>query len=673
LRHAQNLPLVTTVKERCRVCYTCVRECPAKAIRIADGQAEVIPQRCIGCGNCVRVCSQRAKQVLDSKADVRALLKGSDRVAAIVAPSFPAEFAGVDPLRVVGMIRAQGFDLVNEVAFGADLVADRYRRLLQENPDKRYIATSCPAIFGYVERYYPEVVASLAPIVSPMIATARVLRRLHGPDLKIVFIGPCIAKKLEAASVRVANEVNAVLTFIELQDMLREAGLTASKADPSDFDPPLGGAGALFPISRGMLQAAGISEDLLTGRVVAADGRTNFVEAIAEFKSGDLDARLLEVLCCNGCIMGAGTSSTDALFRRRSRVSQYVRRRREQFDFDAWRTAMNNMADLDLRRVFAANDQRMPAPLADDDIRMILARMGKFTPQDELNCGACGYDTCREHAIAIFKGLAESEMCLPYTIEQLRRAVKDLAVSNEQLASAQAALIQSEKLASMGQLAAGIAHEVNNPLGVVLMYAHLLLDECPKDSRLRGDLAMVAEQADRCKKIVSGLLHFARQNTVVHEPTDMRELVEAMLSSVAMPENIKVVVNHQLDDPVVELDRDQMVQVLTNLASNAVAAMPEGGTLTVTTRTQGDRVQIEVTDTGVGIPKENLEKIFEPFFTTKQIGEGTGLGLAVSYGIVKMHRGDIRVRSNADPNAGPTGTTFTVTLPRRAEVRTVKV
>jgi len=673
LKHAQNLPLVTTVKERCRVCYTCVRECPAKAIRIADGQADVIPQRCIGCGNCVRVCSQRAKQVLDSTADVRAILKGPSRVAAIVAPSFPAEFAGVDPLRVVGMIRALGFDLVNEVAFGADLVADRYRRLLQENPDKRYIATSCPAIFGYVERYHPEVVASLAPIVSPMIATARVLRRLHGPDLKVVFVGPCIAKKGEAASVRVAHEVDAVLTFIELQDMLREAGLAASKAEPSDFDPPLGGAGALFPISRGMLQAAGISEDLMTGQVVAADGRTNFVEAIAEFKSGDLDARLLEVLCCNVCIMGAGTSSTDALFRRRSRVSQYVRRRREQFDMDAWRRAMDDMADLDLGRVFASNDQRMPAPLDDDDIRTILARMGKFTPQDELNCGACGYDTCREHAIAIFKGLAESEMCLPYTIEQLRRAVKDLAVSNDQLASAQAALIQSEKLASMGQLAAGIAHEVNNPLGVVLMYAHLLLDECPKDARLRGDLAMVAEQADRCKKIVSGLLHFARQNKVVHEPTDTKELVEAMLGGVAMPENVKVVVDHQLADPVVDLDRDQMVQVLTNLASNAVAAMPEGGTLTVTTRAQGDRVQIEVTDTGVGIAKENLEKIFEPFFTTKQIGEGTGLGLAVSYGIVKMHRGDIRVRSNADPKAGPTGTTFTVTLPRRAEARTVKV
>ncbi|MBN2582350.1 MAG: 4Fe-4S binding protein [Planctomycetes bacterium] len=673
MRHAENLPLVTTVKERCRVCYTCVRECPAKAIRIADGQAEVIPQRCIGCGNCVRVCSQRAKQVLDSTVAVDQLLKEPGRVAAIIAPSFPAEFASVDPMRVVGMIRALGFDLVNEVAFGADLVADRYRQLLEEHPEERFIATSCPAIFGYVERYHPEVVSSLAPIVSPMIATARVLHRLHGKELRIVFIGPCIAKKGEAASVRVGGEVNAVLTFVELQDMLRKAGLKPDKVEPSEFDPPLGGPGALFPISRGMLQAAGISENLMTGQVVAADGRTNFVEAISEFKSGDLDARLLEVLCCNGCIMGAGTSSTDALFRRRSRVSQYVRRRQEHFDTDGWRRAMDDMADLDLSRVFAPNDQRMPAPLDDDDIRMILARMGKFTAQDELNCGACGYDTCREHAIAIFKGLAESEMCLPYTIEQLRRAVKDLAVSNDQLASAQAALIQSEKLASMGQLAAGIAHEVNNPLGVVLMYAHLLLDECPQDGKLRGDLKMVAEQADRCKKIVAGLLHFARQNKVVHEPTDLVELVDKMLAAVAIPDNVQVRVNHQLSDPVVDLDRDQMVQVLTNLVTNAVAAMPQGGTLTVATGLQGDRVQIDVTDTGVGIKRENMEKIFEPFFTTKQIGEGTGLGLAVTYGIVKMHRGDIRVQSNADPQAGPTGTTFTVTLPRRAEAKAARV
>jgi signal transduction histidine kinase len=295
-----------------------------------------------------------------------------------------------------------------------------------------------------------------------------------------------------------------------------------------------------------------------------------------------------------------------------------------------------------------------------------MAEMGKISAEDELNCGACGYETCREHAVAIYEGLAEVEMCLPYTIDQLRKAIKDLAVSNEQLESVQEALMQSEKLASMGQLAAGIAHEVNNPLGVVLMYAHLLLDEAKDNPRFREDLSMIVDQADRCKKIVAGLLHFARQNKVALEPTSLRELVDRSMKVIHVPASIAVRVEHGAADTTAELDRDQIVQVLTNLVSNAQSAMPSGGELTVRTDAADAHVRLIVRDTGVGIPQDHLDRIFEPFFTTKQIGRGTGLGLAVTYGIVKMHRGDIKVESNADPAAGRTGTTFVISLPRHA-------
>jgi len=227
--------------------------------------------------------------------------------------------------------------------------------------------------------------------------------------------------------------------------------------------------------------------------------------------------------------------------------------------------------------------------------------------------------------------------------------------------------MHSEKLASMGQLAAGIAHEINNPLGVVLMYSHLLLDEANADHRLKDDLSMIVDQADRCKKIVQGLLHFARQNKVVLQPTDVTELVDRSLRTVPPPENIMVWSEHELDDPTAELDRDQVIQVLTNLITNAYAAMPNGGTLRIVTRGDADKVSVAVTDTGVGIAKDRLSKIFEPFYTTKQIGKGTGLGLAVAYGVIKMHRGDITVESNADPADGPTGTTFTVILPRKGQ------
>ncbi|MDD4889379.1 MAG: [Fe-Fe] hydrogenase large subunit C-terminal domain-containing protein [Phycisphaerae bacterium] len=673
-----NIAFIQTVKERCRVCYTCVRECPAKAIRIVAAQAEVMPERCICCGNCVRVCSQKAKQVASGIERVTALLHSGLPVAACIAPSFPAEFADIPTDRLVGMIRALGFARVAEVAFGADLVADRYRRLLAHSDGRRYIATTCPAIIDYVERYFPQLIDSLAPIVSPMVAIGRALRRFYQPDLKIVFIGPCVAKKHEAgrgpfdgtlfdapSPGTVEGDVDGALTFGELRQMFRDRNVDPASAPPGDFDPPHAGTGALFAVSRGLLQSAKITDDLLAGQVIAAEGRIHFVEAIEEFAAGTLDARLFEVLCCNGCIMGPGMTTPAPQFERRSRIARHARDRLGRLSDSQWQADMQRFADLDLTRTFAANDQRiaMPSPAA---MTEIMNRLGKFGPEDELNCGACGYDTCREHAMAIHKGLAETEMCLPYTIDQLRKTVKELAVSNEQLASAQEALMQSEKLASMGQLAAGIAHEVNNPLGVVLMYSHLLLEECQKsgNGRLREDLAMVVEQADRCKKIVAGLLHFARQNKVVLQPTDLNTLIERTTRALPPPANVSLRIERDTANGTADVDRDQVAQVLTNLVSNAYAAMPSGGTLTI--RCGGDpaNLEVRVTDTGVGIRPENMNKIFEPFFTTKQIGKGTGLGLAVTYGIVKMHRGDIRVTSNADPVVGPTGTTFTVVLPR---------
>jgi len=657
--------LIRTIGERCRVCYTCVRDCPAKAIRIAGGQAQVVSERCIGCGNCYRVCSQSAKQIYDSRDDVQKLLASGRRVAAIVAPSFAAEFADLDPGQVAGMIRRLGFGLVCEVAFGADLVAEEYRRLLEREEGSRYIGTTCPALVAYVEKHMPELVPNLAPVVSPMIAEARTLRRLHGVELAIVFIGPCLAKKVEADGGGAA-EVDAVLTFIELRQMLEAKGIRPGPVGAEDFDPPHPGLGALFPVSRGILQAARLVEDLLTGDVVAADGRPAFLQALNDFAAGALEARLLEILCCNGCIMGPGMSVDTPMFRRRTAVSQYARRRVGRLDPAEQAEVRRRLEGLDLRATF--QPQSLPStaipPL---ELQRILQLMGKLAPEDELNCGACGYPTCREHAAAIYLGLAESEMCLPYTIDRLRDSLKELSESNAELASARQALVNAEKLASMGQLAAGIAHEINNPLGVILLYAKLLLDDASADPQRRRDLGLIAEQAERCRKIVAGLLNFARRNKVVRQPVDVTRMVDRCRRAVLIPDNVRVWVEHRMADPVAELDEDQILQVLTNLIVNAVEAMPQGGDLTISTSDTPAEVVLEVRDTGCGIPPQHLPKIFEPFFTTKQIGKGTGLGLAVAYGIVKMHRGRIEAESNADPARGPTGTTFRVTLPRRGE------
>jgi signal transduction histidine kinase/iron only hydrogenase large subunit-like protein len=656
---------VQTIKERCRVCYTCVRECPAKAIGISDGQARVIPERCIGCGNCARVCSQGAKKVLDGTQQVSHLLAQGGAVAALMAPSFPAEFEECEYEKVVGMVRALGFRYVFEVGFAADIIARRYRDLLAEDSKAKCIATTCPALVGYVERYYPDLVSRLAPIVSPMVAAARIVHRLHGPEVPVVFIGPCIAKKGEAASMGVEGDVAAVLTFAELRQMLVAAGIQHETAAADEFDPPWSGPGGLFPISRGLFQAAGITEDLISGEVMATDGRTNFVEAIQAVESNSLDVRLLEILCCNGCIMGAGMTTKATLFRRRGLVGQYVQKHTTDARRKQWELDVERFSDIDLSREFSGCDQRIAQP-SRDEVSGILARMGKVKPEDELNCGACGYDSCVQHAIAIHLRLAETEMCLPYTIEKLRDTIKQLAVSHQQLVSTQEALMHSERLASMGQLAAGVAHEVNNPLGIVLMHAHMLLEQAEEIPDWREDLEMITEQADRCKKIVVRLLHFARQNKAVLRTVDLCKLMQRAIKAYPFPSIIHAQVESKMDNLKIDLDPDQINQVITNLFSNACDAMPEGGSLTIIIDGNESTVSFSIRDTGIGISKENQSKVFEPFFTTKQIGKGTGLGLAVTYGIVKMHRGDITVVSNNDSSAGQTGTQFTVKLPRKA-------
>ncbi len=665
MKGSATLALINTVRDRCKTCYQCVRECPARAIRIVEGQADVIPERCIGCGNCVRVCNQHAKIAVSAADEVMALLRSPHRTAAIVAPSFPAEFAEIDASVLVGMLRSLGFDMVCEVGYGADLVALEYRRLLDRNDGRRYIATTCPAIVCFVEKYYPDLVPALAPVISPMVAAARALRQDHGDALHTVFIGPCLAKRREALSEELQGEVTQAITFAELRTLFDLASLTPVQIVPSDFDPPQAHMGAVFAVKRGLLKTAAIDEDLITNDVISAGGTYQFEEAIREFAAEGMTPRLLEVLCCNGCIMGAGMTTEASMLTRRIRVAQFVKQRLRDLDCSQWKDSIDRFSALDMSRRFLAQDQRMPMP-SRGQLAEILQRMGKTKPEDELNCGACGYATCDEHATAVYMGLAENEMCLPYAIEQLHTTVDELNLSNQELASAQEALVQAEKLASMGQLAAGIAHEINNPLGVVLMYAHLLLEDAA-DNELREDLRMIAEEADRCKSIVSGLLDFARQNRVIRTPVDVNDLVVKTLRALPPPDGIEVRTECHLEDPIAELDKDQFIQVLSNLITNAYTAMPEGGTVTASLEGDSDSISLRLSDTGVGVPAENLEKIFHPFFTTKQIGKGTGLGLAVTYGIVKMHRGTIHCESNADPAAGPTGTTFTVTMPRQGE------
>ena len=652
--------LVYTIKELCRTCYTCVRECPAKAIRIVGGQAEVIDERCIVCGNCTKVCSQGAKVFLYTIDRVKKLLEGNEEVAVILAPSFPAEFAEITDHRyLIGMIRALGFRYVSEVSFGADLVADKFKKLISENKNY-YISSDCPSIVNYVKYYHPSLVEKLAPIVSPMVAMSRVMKEKYGKNVRIVFIGPCVAKKAES------SEVDEAITFTELRDFLAEKGITRENITPTDFDDPVGGRGAIFPVTRGLLQTANINDDTVTGNIVAAEGRIDFQSALKEMEAGLIQNQHMELLCCEGCIMGPGLGKNGKQYNRRSLVSSYASRKMESLDTEKWQSEINRFSELDLSYQHKPEAPRIDT-LNEDDVADILAKIGKKSKKDRLDCGACGYETCVEHAIAIKKGLAEVEMCLPYAIEKLHKSVKDLALSNEKLSSMKQALKQSEKLAHMGQLSAGIAHELNNPLGVVIMYSNILLEEAQPDDPVREDLKLIVEQAGRCKKIVGGLLNFARKNQVNHQLLSIRELVGKSLASVIVPDNVKISITDHTTNPEAMLDHEQMMQVITNLLKNAIDAMPGGGSIKISLEDTLSDVIITISDTGTGIKEEDRAKIFEPFFTTKSIGQGTGLGLATAYGVVKMHKGQISAESNNNPAKGPTGTSFKIVLPRGKE------
>jgi len=663
--------IITTIKQNCRRCYTCVRDCPAEAIRIEDGQAFVVDERCIACGNCTLVCSQNAKAYLSGLERASWLLEEDAPVAALLAPSFPAGF-DVPAAQLVGAFRAAGFEYVVEVAQGADLVSRAYAEYLEANPTGVHIATACPAVSEYVRKYHPEMVDRLVPIVSPMIATALAVKELYGDDVRCVFVGPCVAKKAEARDPLLPPVIDEVLTLQEAHRLLAARGVDPAKAAEAGWDAPAAGRARVFPLPGGLLDAAGMDRGMLDPDVLVVSGHDETVEVLDSLSEADTGQTLLvEALMCRGCYCGPGISSSEPGLLRKRRVGEYVaecRRREVAEAAGAGGEPAGPPADafpgLVLGRAYTPDDQRLPEP-TEDEIREILGRTNKFFPEDELNCGACGYPTCRAKAVAVYSGMAEDAMCLPFMIDQAERVCIELNVPWSEMRDVHRHIINTEKLASMGQMAAGVAHELNNPLSTILLYTHILGKKLKDRDDLDHDLKLVAEESERCKKIVGNLLDFARQSRVHVESVDVGGVVQMAVDSAAAT----VEPNGHVVDLVVDvapglradLDRDQMTQVLVNLVKNGVEAM-EGrdGTVRVSAYEVegGGRVHLAVSDQGAGIPQSARDKVFQPFFTTKSIGKGTGLGLPISYGIIKMHNGTIWFDTETD-----CGTTFHVELP----------
>jgi len=657
------MTVVSTIKEKCRRCYTCVRKCPAKAIKVEEGQAKVMTERCIACGSCIKVCRQEAKSIRDSIAPLKDLFWNSQSIVACLAPSFPAAFPQAKAGQIISAIRRLGFSEVMEVAFGADLVAKAHARWAKRNGQKLYISSPCPALVLYIKKYFPSLVSNLTPIVSPMIAMGRVIKRVYRPGAKVVFIGPCIAKKAEIDDPEVAGDVDAVLTFVELDQMFQEAGLVLERLPESDPDGPTPRLGRIFPVPGGLLRSASLKEDIFRNQILVTEGKEACTQILHELLEGAVEAKFLDLLFCEGCINGPAFPNELSVFSRKELVANYVQTRLKNEREDRHKADVRKYQKVRLRRSFTPEDRRLTTP-SPDIIREILRRTNKIHPEDELNCGACGYVSCQEKASAVYWGLAENEMCLPYLIDQLEENLNRLAQSHKELGETQQQLIQSEKMASVGQLAAGVAHEINNPLGTILLYSHMILEKLEKKDGRREELETIAKEATRCRDIVRGLLDFARQRKLQVENVNVNKILREVLSLVANQPSFQKVEMTTSPDPSLPLtggDPVQLKEVFLNILSNAGEAMPDGGKVDVASKFLDgatNSIEVMIRDTGQGIPPENLDKIFMPFFTTKKIGQGTGLGLAIAYGIVKMHRGAIDVKSKVGE-----GTTFWVKLP----------
>nr|MBQ5811502.1 4Fe-4S binding protein [Clostridia bacterium] len=403
---------LTLKKSNCTNCYKCIRYCPVKAIRFSGNQAHIIGNECILCGRCFVVCPQNAKEIVDETEKVRVLLQSGDPVIVSLAPSFVANYngAGIGALRKA--LKALGFADVEETAIGATIVKKEYERMLREEERDIIITSCCHSINLLIQKYFPAELEYLADVMSPMQAHCKDIKSRY-PNAKTVFIGPCVAKKDEAE--HYSGIVDAVLTFEELTKWLEEAHIEIDNIPDSEED----SRARLFPTTGGILKT--MEPDINGYTYLALDGVTDCMDALKDIENGKIHKCFIEMSACEGsCIGGPVMEKYHP-----SPVQDYlaVTKFAGKNDF-----AVDQPAPMELKKQFTYIEQRLTAP-SETEISNILRQMGKFKPSQELNCGSCGYNTCREKAIAIAHGKSEISMCLPY-LKDKAESFSDAIVEN---------------------------------------------------------------------------------------------------------------------------------------------------------------------------------------------------------------------------------------------------
>ena len=404
---------LTLKKSNCKNCYKCIRHCPVKAIRFSGNQAHIIGNECILCGHCFVVCPQNAKEIVDGTEKARVLLQSGDPVVVSLAPSFIANYEGVGIESMRRALRKLGFFDVEETAIGATIVKTEYERMLREEERDIIITSCCHSVNLLIQKHFPSALEYLADVMSPMQAhCADIKRRM--PNAKTVFIGPCVAKKDEAEYYE--GLVDAVLTFEELTNWLKSEKIELEK----EVDDTPESRARFFPTTGGILKT--MAQNAPGYTYIALDGVDNCISALKDIESGKIHKCFIEMSACVGSCIGGPVMEK---YHSTSPIKDYV----TVADYAGERDfEVDQPAPMELKKHFSMIEKKLQAP-SENDIMAVLRQMGKFKPSDELNCGSCGYNSCREKAIAIIQGKAEISMCLPF-LKDKAESFSDTIVKN---------------------------------------------------------------------------------------------------------------------------------------------------------------------------------------------------------------------------------------------------
>lgn len=399
------MDLIDFSKANCRSCYKCVRSCPVKAIRIKNDQAKIVSERCVACGQCLVTCPQNARNIKSDLYEIKKAISSDKKTIAIVAPSFSGAFQMDDELKMVAALKKLGFNLVEEVAVGADVVSELYKNEVNYSNKNNLITTCCPAVNFLIRTYYPSLIEYMIPVDSPMITHGKLLKTEHGNDCFITFIGPCTAKKFESVEEENRGIIDSVLTFDELSKWLEEENIDISSLEPDYFNRAGSKKGRLFPVT-GRMDIG----DESTYDSTVADGIDRCMEMFQAMENGEIKGIFLEALACRGGCIGGPAMPKDNVdfYVRQKNIKKYIRK-------SAPRSLAYNKIPKDMNFTKVFTDLSIKTRTAsEDEILNVLRKMGKYDSSDELNCGACGYNTCREKAQALIDGMAEINMCIHY-------------------------------------------------------------------------------------------------------------------------------------------------------------------------------------------------------------------------------------------------------------------